>query len=60
MDIQVESSVVLAAMIAVLLAFIVPSLIRRGRRTGEPAFVLASAPDEALTSGAGVSSSRSG
>ncbi|MDN5811645.1 MAG: hypothetical protein L0H40_01245 [Micrococcaceae bacterium] len=51
MDIQVESSVVLAAMIAVLLAFIVPSLIRRGRRTGEPAFVLASAPDEALTSG---------
>ncbi len=38
-------------MIAVLLAFIVPSLIRRGRRTGEPALSLASAPDEALTSG---------
>ncbi|MGP5072790.1 hypothetical protein ACTXOR_11130 [Arthrobacter rhombi] len=53
MDIQVESSVVLAAMIAVLLAFIVPSLIRRGRRTGEPALVLASTPDEAFTSAPG-------
>ncbi|WP_417216116.1 hypothetical protein [Arthrobacter sp.] len=44
MDIQVESSVVLAAMIAVLLAFIVPSVIRRGQKSTEPSLALAEAP----------------
>ena len=48
MDIQVESSVVLAAMIAVLLAFIVPSIIRRGQRPAEPALALASTPPDAV------------
>lgn len=47
MDIQVESSVVLAAMIAVLLAFIVPSIIRRGQKPAEPALALAEVPGEA-------------
>ncbi|WP_372698046.1 hypothetical protein [Arthrobacter sp. JSM 101049] len=48
MDIQVESSVVLAAMIAVLLAFIVPSIIRRGQKPAEPALALASTPSDAV------------
>lgn len=47
-DIQVESSVVLAVMIAVLLAFIVPSVIRRGQQGAEPALALAAVPDDAV------------
>lgn len=39
---------VLAAMIAVLLAFIVPSVIRNGRKPAEPAAALAMASDDAV------------